>query len=55
MVTEKQIFCGFFDSEQHTKNRIKTDVRTVLDYEIELFDTDGGTRFIDDQIGRAHV
>ena len=49
MVTEKQIFCGFFDSEQHTKNRIKTDVRTVLDYEIELFDTDGGTSFIDDR------
>ncbi|MBO7763013.1 MAG: helix-turn-helix transcriptional regulator [Clostridia bacterium] len=51
MITEKQIFCGFFDSEQHTKNRIKTDVRTVLDYEIELFDADGGISFID---GRSY-
>ena len=49
MITEKHIFCGFFDSEQHTKNRIKTDVRTVSDYEIELFDRDGGISFIDDR------
>ena len=49
MITEKQIFCGFFDSEQHTKNRITTDVRTVLDYEIELFDADGGISFIDER------
>ena len=48
MLTEKQVFCGFFDSEQHVKNRIKTDARTVLDYEIELFDKDGGISFIDD-------
>lgn len=51
MITEKQIFCGFFDSEQHTKNRIKTDVRTVSDYELELFDAEGGISFID---GRSH-
>lgn len=49
MLTEKQIFCGFFDSEQHTKNRITTDMRTVSDYEIELFDRDGGISFIDDR------
>jgi AraC family transcriptional regulator len=49
MMTEKQIFCGYFDSEQHTKNRIKTDVRTVSDYEIELFDADGGTSFIEER------
>ena len=51
MMTEKQIFCGFFDSEQHMKNRIKTDVRTVSDYEIELYDADGGISFIEE---RAH-
>lgn len=50
MLTEQQIFCGFFDSEQHTKNRITTDVRTVSDYEIELFDADGGISFIDDRL-----
>lgn len=49
MMTEKQIFCGYFDSEQHTKNRIKTDERTVSDYEIELFDADRGVSFIDDR------
>ena len=49
MLADKQIFCGFFDSEQHTKNRITTDVRTVLDYEIELFDADGGISFIEDR------
>ena len=49
MLTDKQIFCGFFDSEQYTKNRITTVLRTVLDYEIELFDADGGTSFIDDR------
>ena len=49
MITAEQIFCGFFDSEQHAKNRIKTDVRTVFDYELELFDRDGGISFIDDR------
>ena len=49
MITAEQIFCGFFDSEQHAKNRIKTDVRTVSDYELELFDRDGGISFIDDR------
>ena len=48
MITEKQIFSGFFDSKNYVKNKTKTDVRTVLDYEIELFDTDGGISFIDD-------
>ena len=51
MIAEKQIFCGFFDSEKHIKNKIETEVRTVSDYEIELFDADGGISFIDD---RAH-
>lgn len=48
MISKEQIFCGFFDSEKHIKSKMETDVRTVLDYEIELFDTDGGISFIDD-------
>jgi AraC-like DNA-binding protein len=50
MIAEKQIFCGFFDSEKHIKNKIETEVRTVSDYEIELFDADGGISFIDDLV-----
>lgn len=49
MISKKQIFCGFFDSEKHIKNKMETDVRTVLDYEIELFDADGGISYIDDR------
>ena len=49
MITKKQLFCGFFDSKKYIKNKIKTDIRIVLDYEIELFDTDGGISFIDDR------
>ena len=49
MITKNQIFCGFFDSEKHIKNIIETQERTVLDYEIELFDADGGISFIEDR------
>ena len=51
MIVKKQIFCGFFDSEKHIKNKTETEVRTASDYEIELFDADGGVSFIED---RAH-
>ena len=47
MVTEKQLFCGVFDSKQCMKNIVETNERTVFDYEIELFETDGGISFID--------
>lgn len=47
MISKKQIYCGFFDSEKHIKNKIETEIRTVLDYEIELYDAYGGISFID--------
>lgn len=51
MIAKEQMFCGFFDSEKHFKNTDETQERTVLDYEIELFDADGGTSFVD---GNSH-
>jgi len=49
MISKDQIFCGYFDSEKHIKNKTETNVRTVSDHEIELFDADGGISFIDDR------
>lgn len=49
MIVKKQLFCGFFDSEKHIKNKTETEVRTVSDYEIEIFDADGGVSFIEDR------
>lgn len=49
MITEKQVFCGIFDSKKHMKNIVESPERTVLDYELELFEADGGISFVDDR------
>ncbi|MBE6696212.1 MAG: helix-turn-helix transcriptional regulator [Ruminococcaceae bacterium] len=46
MVTGKQIFCGFFDSSKVFRQIAETQERTVSNYEIELFDSNGGVSFI---------
>ena len=50
MITKKQILCDFFDSSRYIKNVVGTKDRTVTDYELELFEADGGINYIDDRM-----
>ena len=49
LYAENDIYCGIFDSGILRKNAQKSQDRTVACYEIELFHTDTGISYVNDQ------
>ncbi len=49
LTTEKDISCGIFDSSLLRKRQTKSNPRTVVSYELEIFLADGGVSFMNDE------
>lgn len=49
LTPEKDISCGVFDSSLLRKKQTKSNPRTVISYELEIFLDDGGVSFMNDE------
>lgn len=49
LTPEKDISCGIFDSSLLRKRQTKSNPRTVVSYELEIFLADGGVSFMNDE------
>lgn len=49
LTPEKDISCGIFDSSLLRKKQTKSNPRTVVSYELEIFLDDGGVSFMNDE------
>ena len=53
LTPEKDISCGVFDSSLLRKSQTKSNPRTVISYELEIFLDDGGVSYMNDEQHRV--
>ena len=54
LTPEKDISCGVFDSSLLRKKQTKSNPRTVISYELEIFLDDGGVSYMNDEQREVH-
>lgn len=54
LTPEKELSCGIFDSSLLRKKQTKSNSRTVVSYELEIFLADSGTSYMNDEQHAVH-